>query len=50
MFNLLDKENSDAWNCLSAIEQDKNLVQSIARLSSRTLQMPTSDRISGRSE
>ena len=32
MFNLLDKENSDAWNCLSAIEQDKNLVQSIAEV------------------
>ena len=32
MFNLLDKENSDAWNCLSGIEQDKNLVQSIAEV------------------
>ena len=32
MFNLLDKEHSDAWNCLSVIEQDKNLVQSIAEV------------------
>ena len=32
MFNLLDKENSDAWNCLSAIERDRNLVQSIAEV------------------
>ena len=26
MFNLLDMENSDAWNCLSGIEKDKDLV------------------------
>ena len=32
MFNLLDMENSDAWNCLSEIEQDKDLVQSIAEV------------------
>lgn len=32
MFNLLDMENSDAWNCLSGIEQDKDLVQSIAEV------------------
>ena len=32
MFNLLDKENSDAWNCLSVIAQDKDLVQSIAEV------------------
>ena len=32
VFNLLDKEHSDAWNCLSVIEQDKNLVQSIAEV------------------
>lgn len=32
VFNLLDKENSDAWNCLSEIENDKNLVQSIAEV------------------
>lgn len=30
IFNLLDMENSDAWNCLSKIERDKELVQSIA--------------------
>ena len=28
MFNLLDMENSDAWNCLSEIEHDKDLVDS----------------------
>ena len=32
MFNLLDMENSDAWNCLSGIEKDKDLVQSIAEV------------------
>lgn len=32
MFNLLDMENSDAWNCLSGIETDKDLVQSIAEV------------------
>lgn len=32
MFNLLDMENSDAWNCLSEIEHDKDLVQSIAEV------------------
>ena len=32
MFNLLDMENSDAWNCLSKIEHDKDLVQSIAEV------------------
>ncbi len=32
MFNLLDMANSDAWNCLSKIEQDKDLVQSIAEV------------------
>ena len=32
MFNLLDMANSDAWNCLSEIEKDKDLVQSIAEV------------------
>ena len=32
MFNLLDMENSDAWNCLSEIEHNKDLVQSIAEV------------------
>lgn len=32
MFNLLDMEDSDAWNCLSEIEHDKDLVQSIAEV------------------
>lgn len=32
VFNLLDMENSDAWNCLSGIEKDKDLVQSIAEV------------------
>ena len=32
MFNLLDIENSDVWNCLSEIKHDKDLVQSIAEV------------------
>ena len=32
MFNLLDMANSDAWNCFSEIEKDKDLVQSIAEV------------------
>lgn len=32
MFNLLDMENSDAWNCLSEIEHNKDLVQSIVEV------------------
>lgn len=32
MFNLLDMENSDAWNCLAGVENDPNLVQSIAQV------------------
>lgn len=32
MFNLLDMENSDAWNCLADVENDKDLVQSIAEV------------------
>ena len=31
-FNLLDMANSDAWNCLSEIEHDKDLVQSIVEV------------------
>ena len=48
MFNLLDMENSDAWNCLSEIEHNKDLVQSIARSSSRIHPTPTSGRTSGK--
>lgn len=32
MFNLLDMENSDAWNCLADVENDRDLVQSIAEV------------------
>lgn len=32
MFNLLDMENSDAWNGLYGIDQNKNLVQSTAEV------------------
>lgn len=32
MFNLLDMENSDAWNCLADVEDDGDLVQSIAEV------------------
>lgn len=32
MFNLLDMENSDAWNCMGEIERDRDLVQSIAEV------------------
>lgn len=28
MFNLLDMENSDAWNCLGEIDGDIDMVQS----------------------
>ena len=30
MFNLLDMENSDAWNCLGEIDGDIDMVQSVA--------------------
>ena len=32
LFNLLDMENSDAWNCLADATEDPNLVQSIAEV------------------
>lgn len=32
LFNLLDMENSDAWNCLAGVEEDPSLVQSIAEV------------------
>ena len=32
VFNLLDKENSDGFNCFKDIEADKNLVQAIAEI------------------
>ncbi len=32
LFNLLDMENSDAWNCLADVDDDPNLVQSIAEV------------------
>ena len=32
LFNLLDMENSDAWNCLAGVHDDPNLVQSIAEV------------------
>ena len=32
LFNLLDMENSDAWNCLADVDSDPNLVQSIAEV------------------
>lgn len=32
LFNLLDMENSDAWNCLADIHDNPNLVQSIAEV------------------
>ncbi len=32
MFNLLDMEHSDAWNCLSAVDDDPNMVQTIAEV------------------
>jgi len=32
VFNLLDKENSDGMNCFSVLENDSNLVQSIAEI------------------
>ncbi|MEG2679203.1 MAG: type IV secretory system conjugative DNA transfer family protein, partial [Oscillospiraceae bacterium] len=32
LFNLLDMENSDAWNCLADADADPNLVQSIAEV------------------
>jgi len=32
LFNLLDMEHSDAWNCLSDTDDDPNLVQSIAEI------------------
>lgn len=32
LFNLLDMEHSDAWNCLSDTDDDPNLVQSIAEV------------------
>jgi type IV secretion system protein VirD4 len=32
LFNLLDMENSDAWNCLAAVDGDPSMVQSIAEV------------------
>ena len=32
MFNLLDMENSDAWNCLGEIDGDIDMVQSVAEV------------------
>ena len=32
MFNLLDMENSDAWNCLGEIEGDVDMVQAVAEV------------------
>jgi len=32
LFNLLDMENSDAWNCLAAVDGDPCMVQSIAEV------------------
>lgn len=32
LFNLLDMENSDAWNCLADVNDDPSLVQSIAEV------------------
>ncbi len=32
LFNLLDMEHSDAWNCLADTDEDPNLVQSIAEV------------------
>lgn len=32
MFNLLDMESSDGWNCLADVESDRDLVQSIAEV------------------
>lgn len=32
MFNLLDMENSDAWNCLGEIEGDIDMVQTVAEV------------------
>ncbi len=31
-FNLLDMENSDAWNCIGEIGDDTDLVQSVAEI------------------
>ena len=48
MFNLLDMENSDAWNCLSGIEKDKDLCSPSRRSSSRIPPTPTSGRTFGK--
>ena len=48
MFNLLDMANSDAWNCLSEIEKDKDLVERHLRLLPRQIGAHRADHRRGR--